>query len=956
MDALREQLEAAAAAFCRSPEELRHVLAQMADDVERATAEPLTLFPVIHHSPASALHMVRLLRERRPRLVLLEACEDLRPLVERLAQCDLPVALQAYAPEPVGLPAEWSPLSVLTPLTEFSAEYQAIAYALNEPGVELCFVDRSTDQVFQWEQELLPVSDEAAAPPGGGQQVLELGRLVPSFAEFHDVLLHNARMSHFEEWSNLYIEEPTIAADTHTYRQVLFLIGSLFRRMGSTPEHRDEMCRRDRHMWTRIHETLARTDVAPEDAVFICGAAHTANDDVPEYGVASPARCARPSPTGTTYRYGVVPSSYAAIERQFGYARGAVALAAGRWNKACKAHGVTPFSLGRAKGKARRRKRKVKAARGGGAAPPQLSLELLLARPPELSEADSAELVAWSTAVVAEARRSRYLATTADAIAIYQTSILLARIRGRKRPSAYDFIDAAETCLEKSRVPGRRSIRACCEAVLGADVQGRVGYDAAPPLVRDVYDRLSVLGIDDRTRGVTRVLMDFRLHPELRDASMLLWRLARVLPGTRVARPIMGKLELGHVAQQESWDVRLSGPEQRALIELGYTALTVEQVVEERLQREAFGEDASSVSALEATEACLVLLDNPRLARSLGERVSELLRLERDAATAPALFRRARRLVYHYRAMGETMPTWLAGLVTTGFHHYAGLLPEAFGDRGTSPEQVAAVCGFLFTLEGLALSLGCRRSEVEIAFLSAAELATDPEKTGLLWVCQWLVQQKTQDEVVSAFAAVMDHPIGRRAYPRYLAGLLHAVGFAPRAADLAVEQLGRAFAELPDDVLLPFMPSLIAVLRAQGGAGLRQVVKLAKRALPRHSAALSAWEPPWRSQPAPAPPTPGSAQPVSQRARAVAALLNAHRDAAASHAAALGIEGEFLDPSALGADGGPSDAAPAADTDTTRPSGAIPAGRSVVAGAALLAAHPASASAWSEALSGALSG
>ena len=36
------------------------------------------------------------------------------------------------------------------PITEASAEYQAIAYALETPGVELVLVDRSTDHVFQW--------------------------------------------------------------------------------------------------------------------------------------------------------------------------------------------------------------------------------------------------------------------------------------------------------------------------------------------------------------------------------------------------------------------------------------------------------------------------------------------------------------------------------------------------------------------------------------------------------------------------------------------------------------------------------------------------------------------------------------------------------------------------------------------------------------------------------------
>ena len=905
MNALRQQLEAAAKAFCASPQDLAMVLDSMAQDVERAEAEPLSLFPVIHHSPASAIHMVRYLRLHTPKLVLIEGCTDLRHLVDQLVECELPIALQAYSPNPVDLPISWAPLRVTSPITEFSAEFQAIAYALNTPEVELCFVDRPTDLVFQWidsthDPDALVYGDDQVVPPAkeqlpSGQQMLELGRLVPSFSAFRNILLENARMSHFEEWSNFYIEEPTINASTQTYRQVMYLVGSLFRRMGSTPHHREEIRRRDRYMWTQIHEQLERTGVDPTDAVFICGAAHTCNDEVPEWGVASSERYEFPKLTSTHYGYGVVPSSYSSIERQFGYGKGAISLAAARWKKAYKNLNITPFELVKGSSRTKKGTKKLPVM----VDPDQLSLDLVLSRPPELSEADSTELIQWCTAVVAEARCANYLATTADAIAIYETSILLARIRGRKRPSAYDFLDAAETCLEKTRVPGRRNIRQCCEKILGADKAGQVGYDAAPPLMRDVYDRLAPLGITARTRGVKRVLMDFDKTPELRDASMLLWCLRQVLPNTRVARPIMGKIELGHKARQESWDVCLSGSEQRAVIELTYSALSVEQVVEKRLKTQAYAEDAVALDALEATEASLILLNHPRLSQSLGEKVSVLLVKERDATSAPMLFGQARRLVYFYRSSGDPMPTWLETLVVTGFHHYCGLLPDGFTDRGTSPEQIAAMCAFLFTLEGLALSLGCERSQVQIAISQATALTTDPEKLGLLWVCEWLLKYKDQHDVRAAFDAVLTHPIGRRAYPRYLSGLLHGVSFAPRAADLAVEQLGRAFQELPDAVLLPWMPALVSVLNRQGGAGLAQVIKIAKRSLPKTLDQLDKWTPSWRKKPEFDQSQEGQPQEgetpltLSEQASSVRALLLSHREALSDHATAIEVSGAW---------------------------------------------------------------
>ncbi|NEE30044.1 hypothetical protein G3M53_31935, partial [Streptomyces sp. SID7982] len=102
---------------------------------------------------------------------------------------------------------------------------------------------------------------------------------------------------------------------------------------------------------------------------------------------------------------------------------------------------------------------------------------------------DEAELLGWSVDIVRAARRSGYLASTADAIAVFETSILLAGMRDRAKPTPYDFQDAAITCIEKDAVPGRRDVRRLVEIMMGGDRIGRVGYDALPPLARDVHDR-----------------------------------------------------------------------------------------------------------------------------------------------------------------------------------------------------------------------------------------------------------------------------------------------------------------------------------------------------------------------------------------------------------------------------------------------------------------------------------
>src|SRR5689334_17371013 len=172
---LRQQLQEAAAAFSGSASALESILLGMVDDIDRAVREPLEIFPVCHHSPASAIAMARRLREKQPKVVYLELCEDMAPLLTELRNCTLPVAVQAFASEVDGFPREWAPLSVVAPITEASAEYQAISYALDTPDVELVLVDRSADHVFQWDERPETAETDADADPDASPPEEEAG-------------------------------------------------------------------------------------------------------------------------------------------------------------------------------------------------------------------------------------------------------------------------------------------------------------------------------------------------------------------------------------------------------------------------------------------------------------------------------------------------------------------------------------------------------------------------------------------------------------------------------------------------------------------------------------------------------------------------------------------------------------------------------------------------------------
>ncbi|MFJ5272490.1 hypothetical protein [Streptomyces sp. NPDC088358] len=893
---LRTQLQEAATTFAGGPDALEGILLGLVDDVDRAVREPLEIFPVCHHSPASAIAMARRLREKQPKVVYLELCEDMAPLLTELRNCRLPVAVQAFATEVDGFPAEWSPLSVVAPITEASAEYQAIAYALDTPGVELVLVDRSSDHVFQWDERGTQDAEPADpdAPPAEEEAALhgdavgvELGDLRPRFAELEEHLLRHGRVRHWSEWWHQYVELPLGDSDHDTYRQVMLLIGSLFRRLAPGDSHRVRVDEdRERHMWTRMREHLAATGADPADCLYVCGAFHAASR-VEEFGIHGTDTFEIGPRTATKWQHGLIPSSHAAIEAQFGLAAGSVSIAATLWAKNVRRTRVQPYRLAGQSGAGTPRARKTAATTAPvPALPPADRLTGFLRRPPVLDRLDEAELLGWSVEVVRAARRNGYLASTADAIAVFETSILLAGMRDRAKPTPYDFQDAAVTCIEKDTVPGRRDVRRIVAIMMGGDRVGQVGYDALPPLARDVHDRLAPLNLRLQQRGVQRALLDMTGRPELERCSDVLWMLRRLLP-QGAARPIMGERKLGERSIQESWDLAL-GTHQRALIELGYEGVSIEQVLEQRLRRTAYAPQATAATVLEAVEDATLYLRGRRLPDELGTRALEVLSAERNVDGAPEVLRRVRRLLAYYRTCEPVLPPWIESFVKAGYAHYCTLLPTAFTDEDATVRQVAAMLGFLFSMESLALSLGCDRTQLELAV--AQSHPRDPSRTALLWAARTQLGHLSRADLRAKCDELLGNPLVVPAYPRYLSGFVHALEPVPGLTDFVVEAVSNAFGRLPDPVLLPWLPTLITTLRSGGAELAPLLIREAGRIFPGRLAALDEWVPPWRARP----------EPVAARtARRAAgggdghALLAAHPATCDAVATLLGCEGTW---------------------------------------------------------------
>ena len=78
---------------------------------------------------------------------------------------------------------------------------------------------------------------------------------------------------------------------------------------------------------------------------------------------------------------------------------------------------------------------------------------------------------------------------------------------------------------------------------------------------------------------------------------------------------------------------------------------------------------------------------------------------------------------------------------------------------GRESGDLAAMLQFIFTLESLALSLGCERSQLVIAVRQSAPVTTDPTKLALLWSAECVLRLRDMASLRSHLDAVIDNEL-----------------------------------------------------------------------------------------------------------------------------------------------------------------------------------------------------
>ncbi|MGG6263144.1 DUF5682 family protein [Leptolyngbya sp. AN03gr2] len=770
---------------------------QATRDVERAMQEPLQILPICHFSPASAIAVRQFLELHKPKAIYLELTEDLNPLIQAVPECVPPFTLQAIAQESTSLDSKLLPVKLNTSLVEASAEFQAIQYAAKNKQVHLVLVDSSCDFATHHSRQRLTHDQEA-----------------PMLQTFLTALLGQVEIQNFWSWWTQYFEVPLQQATLETYRQTLTWIGSLFRQLGYSAEIEADNCDRERYMWTRIKQHLNQFNIDPCEALYICGASHAATPVV-EFGSQSQAMWTIPAPSTTRWQYGLMPTSFSDIEESFNIAPGTLVSLEMLWQANRQTKG------------GRKRNPTAKTSRT------TTDLFITAPAPPPLNEI---ELASWCTGIVKASLKHGYLASTADAIAIFEHTLLLSGLRNHPTPLPNDFIEASVTCLDKNKTQ-TPSITTLCHRILAADRCGSIGYKALPAVAQDVIDRLAPLGFNFAEKKVRRALLNFNVQPTWLECSQLLWRL-HYLGGDELAKPIMGACKLGVVPTQESWDIYV-GKNQKSLIKLGYEGITVEEIIEKRLLKITQNTNASTVDVLNTIFDSLLYLHNPHLTETLGNFADQQFITNSAVGEASKVFEKTRYLIQFYRSQSTAIPQWILNFIGTGFQYYCQRLPATCTEKEAASKELCAMLNFLIQLEGFATSAGLNAQQFDLSLNQCQQLVADPAKTAIIHAACILRSQMTEQSVREAATLRRTSSVLISTFPLYVAGLVESLSFAPFLANLAGDLLN-SFFTMPDTVLIPWLPALVLKLQEMPDL-LKLLVEPVIPTLPQSLSQLDQW-------------------------------------------------------------------------------------------------------------------
>jgi hypothetical protein len=555
-------------------------------------AEDLYWFPVRHHSPAVARHLRAAMRERKPKLVLIEGPADANALIPHLVDSKTkpPVALySSYRDDDnvLGLAglASAAPdipprFPVWYPMLPYSPEYIAMKEAA-ALGADTVFIDlphhalidpthwkgaeagedsedeedsEETDEDAEdeaSEDDAVEDETETAEDTGPERQTWEA---IAAESSFYKTM---ARVAGYRTWNEAWdsLFEVGHRHPTHEdfRRDLAYFCGAV--RATSSPERiaRDGTLARERFMLRTIKAELAKRKLKPKDAMVVCGGFHLFLDREDTVEPPTP-------PKGTTLST-VVPYSFFRVSELTGY---------GAANRAPKFY--------------------------------QSVWEHLDDRDEEPWVGAMVEHV---TFVLAKGRKEGEPYSAADAISVTQHARMLAALRGRPAPILDDLRDALVSCCCKGRPEeeGRGLQKAMTYAEVGSAIGRVTPALGRMPIVHDFHAQLDDLELGDVMGKEKKLVLTLDLREELaaRRSAFLHRLVALEVPLAELEGGASGD---GSTLFREKWRLSWSPKVEPQLIEKNLHGDSVESAAMAQVEEDVAKEQRH------AGNTCKRLLDS----------------------------------------------------------------------------------------------------------------------------------------------------------------------------------------------------------------------------------------------------------------------------------------------------------------------------------------------------------
>jgi hypothetical protein len=537
------------------------------------------IVPIRHHSPAAAMQIDRLIRERRPRAVLIEGPADADRLIPYLLDGSTvpPVAIYAYPAGPGEFPADRpNSRSVFFPLCQYSPEYVALR-AGDAVGASLRFCDVPAGVTLgrpdaPFDDRAEPVAVETDAQSDG-------------YAAFTRRLANAAGFDSFDAFWEAAFEQGCGEAALDAFLGAFGEYGAMARGFGMTAADlgRDEL--RERHM-AAVAGSVVRSGVTADEIVLVCGAAHAgpiadwfaAGIEMPDLGMAIECELA------------LVPYSYPRLSEQLGYGAG---------NRA-------PWYY-------------QQVWRFGG----------------NYGAASRSALVA----VAQRLRRQGQIASLAQEIDAHELAGVLAGMRGKRAPGVDEVGDAAIACFGQGHPALVEA--ALREVLIGEDLGRVTPFAGRTPLQNEFYltaQRLNLPVVD-----APRQILVHLPVPQEAGQSVFLHRLAAAeIPFGRElqsgigggGRAAQGGALAGLGRALEKWELCWTPSTDAGLVERNAWGSTLAEVCARLLRRRM--QDATRIDEGTAILLQLALCDLPEPFPAALRRCEALAA---DSGSFPALAR-----------------------------------------------------------------------------------------------------------------------------------------------------------------------------------------------------------------------------------------------------------------------------------------------------------------------------